>query len=71
MAVLTAASRKALPASAFVFPATRRFPIHDRIHAINALARSAGKAEAAAVRRAVCRKYPGLPTCQKTRSRRS
>jgi hypothetical protein len=60
MAQLTKAQRDALPASAFVFPKTRRYPIHDKAHAANALARSAGKPEAAVVRAAVAKRYPGL-----------
>lgn len=60
MSVLTSASRNALPASAFVFPAQRRYPIHDAAHARDALARSSGKPEEAAVRAAVKRRYPGI-----------
>jgi len=58
-AVLTAERRNALPKSAFALSG-RRYPIHDRAHARNALARSSGKPEAAAVRRAVCRRYPDM-----------
>jgi hypothetical protein len=57
---LSAAARKRLPASAFVFPDTRSYPIHDANHARNALARAAGKPEEAAVRAAVKRRYPGI-----------
>lgn len=57
---LSAAARKALPASAFVFPSKRAYPIHDRAHARNALARSAGKPEHAVVLAAVRRRYPDL-----------
>ncbi len=60
MAVLTAKTRNALPGSAFVFPQTRSYPIHDINHARDALARSSGKPEEAAVRAAVRRRYPGL-----------
>lgn len=42
MAKLSAREREALPASAFVFPQTREFPIPDRPHAYEAL-RMAGK----------------------------
>jgi len=63
-AVLTSKKRKSLPKTAFVFPGERRYPIHDRAHAANALARSAGKPEAATVKRAVCRRYPDLPACK-------
>lgn len=57
---LTATARKRLPASAFVFPATRSYPIHDANHARIALTDSAGKPEEAAVRAAVKRRYPGI-----------
>lgn len=57
---LTTAERNALPSSAFVFPGKRAYPIHDRGHAIDALARSKGKPEHAAVVAAVRARYPGL-----------
>lgn len=60
MSVLSTAARKALPASAFVFPGKRAYPIHDLAHAKDALARSSGKPEAAAVKAAVYAKYPAL-----------
>ncbi len=60
MAVLSTEARKNLPASAFVFPNDRRYPIHDLAHARNALARSSGKPEESAVRAAVKKRYPGL-----------
>jgi hypothetical protein len=63
-AALTSKRRKSLPASAFVFPKDRRFPIHDRAHAVNALARSAGTKDERAVKLAVCRRYPDLPACK-------
>ena len=62
MAVLSAAERKALPASAFALPG-RRYPIHDEAHAQNALARVAqngSASEKARVRAAVCRRYPHM-----------
>jgi len=58
-AVLTSERRNSLPESAFALSG-RRYPIHDLAHARNALARSAGKSEEGAVRRAVCRRYPAL-----------
>ncbi len=71
MAELTTRRRNKLPDSAFVFPPKGeqpgRYPIHDRPHAINALARVeqfGTPAEKAAVKAAVCRKYPDLPTCK-------
>jgi len=63
MAVLTYARRERLPASAFVYPSTRRYPIHDIRHARNALARVAtfGTAsEQARVRAEVHRRYPEI-----------
>ena len=39
MAELTSKQRDQLPSSAFVFPGERRYPIHDRAHGTNALAR--------------------------------
>lgn len=58
---LSSSQRASLSASAFVFPAkapgSGSYPIPDRAHAADALARSAGKPEEAAVRRAVCAKF--------------
>lgn len=65
MAKLTAAMRNKLPKSAFAIPATRQYPIHDRVHAIDALARVDANGSAqqkAMVRAAVKRKYPDLPS---------
>jgi hypothetical protein len=59
-AKLTSQARADLPASDFVFPDERRYPIHDESHARNALARSSGKPEEAAVRAAVYKRYPDL-----------
>lgn len=67
---LTTKARKKLPSSAFVFPKTRRYPIHDKAHAINALARSKGKPEESKVRAAVCKKYPGLPACKSKKGKK-
>jgi len=63
MAKLTYAARKALPSSSFVEPAQRKYPIPDRSHAQNALARVSqfgSSAEKAAVRSKVKAKYPGM-----------
>lgn len=60
MAKLTAAKRNSLPNTAFVFPDTRRYPIHDASHARDALARSSGKPEASAVKAAVKKRYPAM-----------
>lgn len=64
-APLTAKRRNALSARDFALPGTRQYPIYDRSHAANALARSSGKPEEAQVRRAVCRRYPDLGECAK------
>lgn len=60
---LTYAERKALPSTAFVFPKTRQYPIHDIAHARNAMARVSANgtpAEKAKVMAAVHKKYPSL-----------
>jgi hypothetical protein len=62
MAKLNAKSRRAIKGSNFALPG-RRYPIHDRSHAANALARVSqhgSSAEKAAVRRKVKAKYPGM-----------
>lgn len=63
MAKLTAKKRKALPKKDSVFPGKHAYPINDKNHARNALARvaqhgspSQKKAEKAAVKR----KFPGI-----------
>jgi hypothetical protein len=61
-AVLTARGRKQISEKNFALPG-RRYPIHDRSHARNALARVAqhgSPAEKAAVRAAVARRYPRI-----------
>lgn len=63
MAVLTTEKRKHLPKSVFAIPEKRKYPIHDRVHAINALARVSQfgtPAEKRRVRAAVYRRYPDL-----------
>lgn len=63
MAKLTAATRQALPTKAFALPGKRGYPIHDRSHAQNALARVSQHGSAsqkATVRAAVHRKYPTM-----------
>jgi hypothetical protein len=57
LAKLSQAERDALPASAFVFPSTRRYPIHDKGHAHAAIKDSAGTKDEAAVRAAVAARY--------------
>jgi hypothetical protein len=66
MAELTPAQRARLKASDFALPGGR-YPIPNRSHAANALARVSqfGNAEEkAAVRKAVCDRYPDLPACK-------
>jgi hypothetical protein len=60
MAKLTYEKRKDLPKGDFVYPKTRRYPIEDAAHARDALARSSGKPEHAAVVAAVKRKFPEI-----------
>lgn len=60
MTKLTNTEREDLPKDDFVFPKTRRYPIEDAAHARDALARSSGKPEHAAVITAVRRKYPEI-----------
>jgi hypothetical protein len=59
---LSTKARNNLKPSAFVFPKTREFPIHDRAHAIAAL-RLSGRvdpAKAKVVRAAVRKRYPDI-----------
>lgn len=63
MAKLTSKGRKRIKSSNFAIPSERKYPIHDKSHARNALARVAQHgtpAEKKKVRSAVYRKYPGL-----------
>lgn len=60
---LTYKQRQKLPKSSFAIPNKRKYPIHDKVHARNALARVSafGSAkEKAQVRRAVFRRFPSL-----------
>jgi len=62
MTRLTSKARKKIKGSNFALPG-RRYPIHDRSHAANALARVSqhgSSAEKAKVRSAVRRKYPNM-----------
>jgi hypothetical protein len=65
VAKLTAAKRKKLPKSDFVEKGARKYPIHDAAHARDALARSSGKPEHAAVVAAVKRKFPNIKISKK------
>jgi hypothetical protein len=62
---LTSAARKNLPKSDFVEKGTRKYPIPDAAHARDALARSSGKPEHAAVVAAVRRKFPRIKIAKK------
>ncbi len=62
MAVLTTKARKALPDKAFALPGDR-YPIHDKAHARNALARVSQfgtESEKIRVRAAVAKRYPAM-----------
>jgi hypothetical protein len=65
VAKLTSAKRKKLPKSDFVEKGTRKYPIPDAAHARDALARSSGKPEHAAVVAAVRRKFPKIHITKK------
>jgi len=70
---LKSKTRKKLPDSSFAIPSKRKYPIHDRSHAANALARVAQHgtpAEKKQVRAAVCKKYPDLPACKKDKEKK-
>lgn len=64
MSKLNAAARKRIPKADFAVPSkapgSGSYPIEDRSHAGNALARSSGKPVAGQVRAAVKRKYPDM-----------
>jgi hypothetical protein len=65
MAKLTAAARRRLPKTSFVEKGARKYPIPDAAHARDALARSSGKPEHAAVVAAVKRKFPQIKIAKK------
>lgn len=60
MSKLSYKRRKKLPKSSFALPSKRKYPLIDKSHARNALARSAGKPEEKTVRAAVYKRYPSL-----------
>lgn len=68
MATLT--KRSKLPKSDFAVPSKRKFPIPDKSHARNALARAnqASDVDASTVRSAVYAKYPSLKKKKPKRS---
>ena len=60
---LTYKKRKSLPKKSFAIPGKRKYPIHDKAHARNALARVSAHGtpqEKRQVRAAVKRRYPGI-----------
>ena|SRR5260221_10008022 len=59
-AELTAEKRNKLQDKTFAVPSERKFPIHDRSHAANALARASGTKYEAQVKAAVHKKYPDM-----------
>jgi hypothetical protein len=65
VAKLTTTARKRLPKSDFVEKRERKYPIPDAAHARDALARSSGKPEHAAVVAAVRRKFPKIKITKK------
>lgn len=70
MAKLTSKKRKRLKSSSFAIPRKRKYPIMDKSHARNALARVAqhgSSKERAQVRRAVKRKYPSIKVAGRKR----
>ena len=63
MAKLGAKKRSKLPKKSFAIPSQRKYPIHDKAHARNALSRVAKhgtKAQQKKVRAAVTKRYPSL-----------
>jgi hypothetical protein len=65
MAVLSTKKRKSLSKDQFAIPETKSYPIPDRAHAANALARVSqfgSPAERAKVRAAVKKKFPDMPS---------
>lgn len=63
MAKISSRRRKSLPKSSFAIPSQRKYPIHDKAHARNALSRVSQHgtpAQKAKVRAAVHRRYPSI-----------
>lgn len=63
MAKLTSKQRNALPKGDFALKSERAYPVNDKSHARNALARVSqhgSQADKKTVRAAVKRKYPGI-----------
>lgn len=65
MAKLTTKMRNKLPKTVFAIPSQRKYPIPDKAHAVDALARvdaNGTSQEKAQVRAAVRRRFPDLPS---------
>ncbi len=63
MAKLAEKTRKKMPSKEFALPGKRKYPIEDKSHARNALARAsqhATPAEKKTIRRKVAKKFPGI-----------
>lgn len=60
MSKLTSEERDKMPASDFVFPKTREYPIRDENHAQIAIKDATGTPQESAVRAAVRRKFPQI-----------
>ena len=74
MGKLTTKERNALPKSDFAIPEERKYPIEDKSHARNALARVSANGtpeEKAEVRNAVYERYPSLDPPQRIEGQRS
>lgn len=74
MAKLTSKQRNRLKSSEFAEPGKRKFPINDRNHAKNALARVSqfgSSSEKAAVKRKVHSKFPGIAVGGKSKHKKA
>lgn len=72
MARLTAAERRKLKPSDFVYPAEKRYPIHDLVHgraALSMVAKNGSDAEIKKVQSAVYKRYPKLDPKNKEKRR--
>ena len=63
---LNAKMRNAIPARDFALPGARKYPINDKAHARDALARASGKPVDAKVKAKVKAKYPGIAQAPKS-----
>jgi hypothetical protein len=72
MAKLTSKERGKMKGREFALPGKRAYPIEDKSHARNALARAAqhaSPAEQATIRRKVKAKYPGIAVSREDRAK--